>query len=75
MWLVWQADETGRQAGSSVEPPPVQLPLEVATCRGRVDECLSAQELEWQALVSAQEAVESKILQAVELAALAWLSS
>ena len=35
-----------RQAGSSVEPPPVQLSLEVATFRGRVDECLSVQELE-----------------------------
>ena len=47
----------------------------MATFRGRVDE-LSARELEWQALVSAQEAVgEAKTWQADELSALAWLSS
>ena len=61
-----------------VDPPPVQLPLEVATFGGRVDGRLSAHELELeqQALVSAQEAVgEAKTWQAVELSALAWLSS
>ena len=43
---------------------------------GRVDGRLSALELEQQALVSAQEAVgEAKTWQAVELSALAWLSS
>ena len=50
----------------------------VATFRGRVDERLSAQELELeqQVLESAQEAVgEAKTWQPVELSALAWLSS
>ena len=50
----------------------------MATFRGRVDGRLSAQELELeqQALVSAQQAVgEAKTWQAVELSALAWLSS
>ena len=49
----------------------------MATFRGRVDERLSAQELELeqQALESAQEAVgEAKTWQA-ELSALTWLSS
>ena len=71
-------EASARSVGPSVEPPPVQLPLEVATFRGRVDEQLSAQvlELEQQALVSAQEAVgEAKTWRSVDCQALCWLSS